>query len=197
MDAHPYLTTLWDAEWELVRPLLPPPPRTGHPRRHRLRTLRDATCSAVRAGHAWRRLPGEWPPGKTVYHYCRQWRLDGTWGAIHTALRESLRRRVGREPPPSAGIIARPVGQVERAGGATRLRRRQAGVRAQAAPRGGHAAVAPQGGRPPRQPARTRRRQTARAGPRPGISPPAARLGRPGLRRGAADVDARADGDRA
>jgi putative transposase len=105
MDAHPYLTTLADAEWELVRPLLPPPARTGHPRRHSLRTLLDAIFYAVRAGHAWRLLPREWPPWKTVYHYFRRWRLDGTWEAIHTALREALRVRVGRKPQPSAGII--------------------------------------------------------------------------------------------
>jgi putative transposase len=66
MDAHPYLTTLTEAEWELVGPLLPPPPRTGHPRRHSLRTLLDAIFYAVRAGHAWRLLPRDWPRWKTV-----------------------------------------------------------------------------------------------------------------------------------
>jgi putative transposase len=105
MDAHPYLTTLSDAEWELVRPLLPPPATTGHPRRHGLRTLLDAIFYAVRAGHAWRLLPREWPPWKTVYHYFRKWRLDGTWERLHTALREALRAQVGREPQPSAGVI--------------------------------------------------------------------------------------------
>ena len=25
-------------------------------------------------------LPREFPPFKTVFHYFRQWRLDGTWG---------------------------------------------------------------------------------------------------------------------
>jgi putative transposase len=105
MDAHPYLTTLSDAEWELIRPLLPPPPRTGHPRQQSLRTLLDAIFYAVRAGHAWRLLPREWPPWKTVSHYFRKWRLDGTWEAIHTALREALRVQVGREPQPTAGII--------------------------------------------------------------------------------------------
>jgi putative transposase len=105
MDTHAYSTTLTDAEWELVRPLLPPPSGTGRPRQHSLRRLLDAIFYAVRAGHAWRLLPYEWPPWKTVYHYFRQWRLDGTWEAIHTALRESLRRRVGRDPQPSAAII--------------------------------------------------------------------------------------------
>ena len=42
---------------------------------------------------------------QSIYHYFRRWRLDGTWEVIHTALREALRRRVGREAQPSAGII--------------------------------------------------------------------------------------------
>ncbi|HET8908031.1 MAG TPA: IS5 family transposase [Ktedonobacterales bacterium] len=105
MDIHPYSTTLTDPEWELVRPLLPQEPRTGRPRQHSLRTLLDAIFYAVRAGHAWRLLPQEWPPWKTVYHYFRRWRLDGTWERIHTALREALRVRVGREAQPSAAII--------------------------------------------------------------------------------------------
>src|SRR5258708_33969924 len=100
MEAHPYLTTLTDAEWELVRPLLPPPPppRTGHPRRHRLRPLLDASFSAVRAGHAWRLLPQEWPPGRTVSPSFPRGRLDGAWEAIHTAPRAA--------PPPPVGDTA-------------------------------------------------------------------------------------------
>ncbi len=33
------------------------------------------------------------------------WRRDGTWERIHQVLRERLRVRLGRHPPPSAGII--------------------------------------------------------------------------------------------
>jgi putative transposase len=36
----------------------------------------------------------------------RAWRLDGTWERVHTALRERLRRQVGRQPAPSAAISA-------------------------------------------------------------------------------------------
>lgn len=105
MDTHPYATSLSDREWELVRPLLPPDASTGRPRRHHLRTLLDAIFYAVRAGHAWRFLPQEWPPWKTVYHYFRAWRLDGTWERIHTALRAAVRMHVGRHAQPSAAII--------------------------------------------------------------------------------------------
>lgn len=102
---HPYCTTLSDAEWALLEPLVPSAASTGRPRKHPVRTILDAIFYAVRAGHAWRLLPQEWPPWKTVYHYYRQWRLDGTWERLHTALREALRVQAGREPQPSAGII--------------------------------------------------------------------------------------------
>lgn len=105
MDTHPYSTTLTDAEWAIIQPLLPAEAHTGRPRTHSLRTILNAVFYAVRAGHAWRLLPQEWPPWKTVYHYFRRWRLDGTWERIHAALREALRVRVGRDPQPSAGII--------------------------------------------------------------------------------------------
>ena len=121
MDTHPYSTTLTDAEWRLIQPLLPADAPTGRPRRHRVRTIVDAIFSAVRAGHAWRRLPREWPPWKTVSHYYRRWRLDGTWERIHTALREALRRQVGREAQPSAGIIDRQSAKTAEQGGPRRF----------------------------------------------------------------------------
>ncbi|PSO70214.1 MAG: hypothetical protein BRC40_13630 [Cyanobacteria bacterium QH_8_48_120] len=35
------------------------------------------------AGCAWRMLPQEFPNWKTVYHYFRSGRLDGTWQQIN------------------------------------------------------------------------------------------------------------------
>jgi putative transposase len=61
-----YLSDLSDAEWELIQPLLPPPAARGRPRRHSLRTLLNAIFSVVRAGGAWRLLPRDLPPWKTV-----------------------------------------------------------------------------------------------------------------------------------
>lgn len=100
-----YPTDLSDPEWECLAPLLPPPQPRGRPRVHRLRTILNAILYVVRTGCQWRCLPLEFPPWQTVYHYFRQWRLDGTWEHIHTVLREQLRSKVGRNPQPSAGII--------------------------------------------------------------------------------------------
>jgi transposase len=117
MDTHPYATCLTDAEWALIRPLLPPESRTGRPRRHNLRTLRDAIFYAVRAGHAGRLLPQEWPPWKPVHLYFRAWRLDGTWERIHTVLRVAVRVHVGRNAQPSAGSIDRQSAKTSEQGG--------------------------------------------------------------------------------
>jgi putative transposase len=59
----------------------------------------------VRSGCAWRLLPHEFPPWKTVYHYFRFWRLDGTWERIHAAIRERVRVRLKRNPQPGAGVV--------------------------------------------------------------------------------------------
>jgi putative transposase len=42
---------------------------------------------------------------KTVYHYFRSWRLDGTWERMHAALRKRVRVRLERNPQPSAAIV--------------------------------------------------------------------------------------------
>jgi putative transposase len=105
MDTYPllYASDLTDAEWTLLEPLLPPESPIGRPRLHALRTILNAIFYQLRTGGAWRFLPQEWPPWKTIYHYLRKWRLNGTWERIHSALRERLRVRLGRDPPPSAG----------------------------------------------------------------------------------------------
>jgi putative transposase len=100
-----YPTDLSDAEWECIEPHLPTPKADGQPRIHPLRELLDAIFYIVRSGCAWRLLPHEFPPWKTVHHYFRTWRIDGTWRKLHAALRERLRVRMGRDPQPSAGIV--------------------------------------------------------------------------------------------
>jgi putative transposase len=49
-------------------------------------------------------LPHDFPPWKTVHHYLRTWREDGTWERVHAALRERLRVRLKRDPRPSTGV---------------------------------------------------------------------------------------------
>src|SRR5690348_13346349 len=105
METQSYLTNLSDAEWHLLEPLLPPPAGTGRPRRHSVRTIVNAILYELRSGCAWGLLTADWPAWKTVFHYFRKWRVDGTWERIHHLLRQRLRIRLGRDPEPSAGSV--------------------------------------------------------------------------------------------
>jgi len=104
-----YPSSLTDAQWAILEPLLPPPgnrtSRGGRPEKHSRRRILDAIFYLVRAGLAWRYLPGEFPPWQTVYGFFRRWRKDGTWRRIHDALRERVRVASGRKPNPTAAII--------------------------------------------------------------------------------------------
>jgi putative transposase len=100
-----YQTDLSDAEWSCLESYLPPPRDNGRPRIYPLREILDAIFYIVRSGCAWRLLPHDFPPWKTVYHYFRFWRLDGTWERMHAALRLRVRVRLKRNPQPSAAIV--------------------------------------------------------------------------------------------
>src|SRR5437763_4866559 len=105
MSRATYLTDLSDAEYACLAPYLPPARPRGRPRLRPVREILDAIYYVLRSGCQWRLLPAEFPPRRTVCHYFRIWRLDGTWERIHTALRERLRVRAGRDPQPSAAIL--------------------------------------------------------------------------------------------
>lgn len=100
-----YQSDLSDEEWEVIESHLPIPRTPGRPRLHPLREILDAVFYVVRGGCAWRLLPHDFPPWKTVYHYFRYWRLDGTWERMHSVLRKQVRVRLKKDPQPSAAIV--------------------------------------------------------------------------------------------
>lgn len=99
-----YQSDLSDAEWSCLESYLPAPEANGRPRLHTLREILDAIFYVLKSGCAWRLLPHDFPPWKTVYHYFRAWRLSGLWERVHAALRERVRVRLQRNPHPSAAI---------------------------------------------------------------------------------------------
>src|SRR5918997_4884058 len=100
-----YQTDLSDAEWSYIEPHLPTPEPSGRPRVHTLREIVDGIFYIVRSGCAWRLLPHDFPPWKTVNHYFRRWRIDGTWERMHSALLKRVRVRLKRNSQPSAVIV--------------------------------------------------------------------------------------------
>jgi len=106
-----YPSSLTDAEWAVIAPVLTPhPPRPARPRggrppKHPLRQIIDAVRYLVRSGGAWRLLPGDFPPWQTVYWWFAKWAADGTVDRLHDLLRAQVRTAAGRTAAPSAGII--------------------------------------------------------------------------------------------
>ncbi len=105
MKRKAYPSDLSDAEWQIIKPLVPPARPGGRPRRANMREVLNAIFYILCSGCAWRMLPHDLPPWQTVYHYFRQWRGDGTWERMNEALRTKLRVAAGRETEPSAAII--------------------------------------------------------------------------------------------
>src|SRR4051795_8550109 len=102
-------SSMTDAQWALLEPLLPPPGNTGgrggRPEKHPRRRILDAIFYVVRGGIAWAALPAECPPAKPVYGVFRRWTAAGGWARVHDALRDRARLRAGRRPTPTAAVI--------------------------------------------------------------------------------------------
>lgn len=101
----PYPSDLTDEQWTILAPLIPEPgaysPREPIARRE----IVNGILYVLRTGCSWRQMPHDLPNGKTVYHYFRRWKLDGTWERAMTCLRKQVRTQMGRDPEPSAAII--------------------------------------------------------------------------------------------
>jgi transposase len=100
-----YPTNLTERQWQLLKPLIPPAKAGGRPRRVDLRAVLNAIFYLLVSGCAWSLLPGDFPPSKTVYHYFRQWRIEGVWQRLNDRLRRMVRVKAGRHPSPSAAIL--------------------------------------------------------------------------------------------
>jgi putative transposase len=117
-----YSTDLSGSEWARLKLHLPASKKRGRgrPRIHSLRDILDAIFYVLKSGCPWRLLPRCFPPWKSVYHWFRKWRIDGTFEQLNTALRERLRTRLGRNPQPSAGIVDSQSAKTSGVGGEAR-----------------------------------------------------------------------------
>jgi putative transposase len=112
-----YDTDLTDAEWEQLEPLVPAARPGGRPAKHSRREILNGIFYAVRSGSAWKLLPHDLPPWRTVYHYFWVWRRTGAWQRIHDKLREQVRKAAGRNTNPSAAILDSQSVRTSEAGG--------------------------------------------------------------------------------
>jgi putative transposase len=100
-----YDTDLTDAQWEIIRPLLPPRPGGGRPPTTDRREVLNAIFYNLRTGCAWELLPHDFPPPGTVYEYFSKWRKDGTIERIHDALYRAVREASESDPEPSVASL--------------------------------------------------------------------------------------------
>jgi putative transposase len=101
-----YTSDLSDQQWETIRELLPLRQQgAGRPVTIDMRQAINGMLYIAKTGSQWENLPGEFPHYQSVYYHYRKWCLDGTWERVNLALVWLERRRHGRCPYPSAGIV--------------------------------------------------------------------------------------------
>jgi transposase len=117
-----YPSDLTDAEWDLIKPMIPEAQRGGRPRSADMREVMNAVRYVLRTGCQWRQLPKDFPPRSTVYAYFWEWTRYGVLDRIHHALLMACREAGGREASPTAAIIDTQAVKATEKGGATGIR---------------------------------------------------------------------------
>jgi transposase len=122
-DGLRYPSDLTDAEWALVRRMIPPAKRGGRPRDVDVREVLNAIFYVLSTGCQWLALPKDLPPKSTAHHYFMLWDWDGTLERIHHALYVAVREQAGRDASPSAAIIDSQSAKAAQKGGLRSTRR--------------------------------------------------------------------------
>ena len=99
-----YGSSLTDAQWEYVEPMLPKPAKRGRPPTDPRQVI-DAIFYVVKGGIPWRYLPANFPPWQTVYGIFRRWKRDHLWAALNDTLRILVRKAAGKRSQPTAAIM--------------------------------------------------------------------------------------------
>lgn len=99
-----YPSDLSDAEWELLAPMIPPPP-SGYTRTVDMRAILNGIFYKLRTGCPWRYLPSDLPKWRVVYDYFQRFQRLKLWERINDALRHQVRSAVGKKETPTAAII--------------------------------------------------------------------------------------------
>lgn len=101
-----YPSDLSDAQWELIRELLPMNKgKKGFQPEHSNRDMMDAILYLNKTGCQWRYLPNDFPHWKAVYSYFLRLSSKGVFEKINLHLSKQYRIKVGRDENPSLFCI--------------------------------------------------------------------------------------------
>jgi putative transposase len=117
LETEAYPSDLSDAQWQIVKSLLPRPSVVGRPQTLDRRILLNGILFVNRTGCQWRQMPHGFGKWSTVYRLFWDWRNNGTWQRIHDALRGKFRRANRRASKPSAAIVDSQSAKTTEAGG--------------------------------------------------------------------------------
>lgn len=111
-DRAAYPSDLSDARWALIEPRLTAwrKARTdagvgGRKPSHDLREIFNAILYLNRTGCAWRYLPHDFPPYRTVFGYFAAWTAEGIFTQLNYDLTGLARTAAGRQAEPTAGVL--------------------------------------------------------------------------------------------
>lgn len=96
----PYSSSLTDAEWEILEPLLLqllPIKKQTRPCNWTKRELLDGMFYQLKNGCNWQDLPKDLPPYSTVYWHYKQWREAGVIVALMRVLHGQVREQVKKK----------------------------------------------------------------------------------------------------
>lgn len=92
-----YSSSLTDAEWDILEPLLlqilPHKKRTRPPNWTK-REILNGILYQLKNGCNWEDLPKDLPPYSTVYWHYKQWRSAGVMAQLMTTLHQQVREQV-------------------------------------------------------------------------------------------------------
>jgi len=117
----PYPSDLSDAEWEILKPLLPQAKGCGHPVEVDFREILNGIFYVQRTGCQWEMMPHDLPPYSTVYGYFKKWQRKGVWQKMHDEVRHKLRKKLVREDSTVAIADSQSVKTTEPRGRSTAL----------------------------------------------------------------------------
>jgi putative transposase len=108
MNRKPYPTDISDAEWALIKSMIPAERKRkrGKKREVDLREVVNAVFNILRAGCSWRMMRHDLPAWQTVYSYFQRWQPHCGYGKKSIQYYAHNKREIsGRDAEPSAGII--------------------------------------------------------------------------------------------